>query len=1373
MRPLVLYFVSALLLLLFSLYTYDAYHISGAHTNASHSWRTTTILDESTQMYSYVVSGGGIGFTGGNSTVSSSLSTTSSAVTTVSGTPTTTTAQTKSTTPTTSLTTTSTTTTTVPNVITSTTPATTMPQNSLQNFTTSFYGAGLPQNALWSVYLGGVLRSSTSVFINFTGQSANTVYSVLIPNVTYQNSTFAPSPNSGNVVSGFEYRIAFNALAKATSGTNSIMTTVDQSPSNNFTGAQSEILITNATNMLRERLRGRTLDGITVNLTAAGLYLSINVLNRTTVPSGYAPVPSPVYSFIRINGTATKDGVVNNIDNYISNVTYNFSVPIDWVQQQHISSGNIRLFKYVQGNWTALPTSYVGSNTTSYFYSALSSSFSGYVVGYTTANTVSVSDTITLAATSGYTTYFFGVGYSAMSGAGPLPSLISWTNDTNMTLVLNSGKPGDRYANYSSIGHQTSSSGTFTLGSGASAYDGALSAVGANVVFTGNNVNGVLFLKNGTGSQSLTYSVTAANSFVVLVMTDGGSVFTSNPTPPSSGCTWVTSQAEESTFAEAEVAVCSASTSGSKTISFTSSKTADAAGAIAAYVFPPYSITLDDSPTTGNILTGGVTYSNGAKANLIGTNTLIANAPYGYTFNSWSTSSTSNIIIANTLSDNTAVTIEGSGTVTANYITYFNVSLSSCPTAILLDSGQSVSCTAITSNGVTPYTYNWLVSALNNLQYIVANQLYSGLTLSSNTVTFTTNSLFVDHSPEQFNVTVTDGSSVTINSTYSGNFQVASALAPSCNLPGTSDSGQWYTLTCSWAGGWANYNAIWYIGAPGNSCAQDSSNVLASYNGIAVLSHSLLVSPTTSNSYCIKVSDSATTPETANSVSGNIVVDSALSVTASPATNTVTQGANAVISGSVSGGTASYFYQWLAEAPLGSMTACTNNWQGGTCAGNVLTYTQNTVLSSDIDALVNITVNSGVTLTTNGYAIWISGNLINNGNVMAGNTIPNRGSSSLNVNQPLSFAGSGAGGGGGGIGYNGNIGNSTLADGGGGGFESGNGGNGGTPAAPSITNANIVNWEGSNDFVNYFLSGTGGNGGVSGLCPGGNCYNRGGNPSYGLYIQASDIVNSGNIIATGFSGSNPNSNPTGGGGGSGGGFVLLSYNGVCTGCAANTIVTGGSGGTGYFGGGNGGTGGNGNVVTYNYGNSPPLVPGLSAAEGNALCGNTANTINCNFATNSLTATGNYIFMLRVTDSATFPVTVDSGLANVIVQSPSNNCQISLSPGAISFGSLNPTASTATQDTITDKNNGNIAANILIYGTNWIGTGSNAFGVSNTVWSGTLNLPFASANALTSSAILTLLTVGSSSSANIFIGAEVPGGAAGGIYTQNIIIENSC
>ena len=72
----------------------------------------------------------------------------------------------------------------------------------------------------------------------------------------------------------------------------------------------------------------------------------------------------------------------------------------------------------------------------------------------------------------------------------------------------------------------------------------------------------------------------------------------------------------------------------------------------------------------------------------------------------------------------------------------------------------------------------------------------------------------------------------------------------------TLDNGQSITITGTWSGGTAPYNAVWYTGPYGTTCPQEAANVIAVYNGLNVNSNSITVTPTTSNSYCLGITDS-------------------------------------------------------------------------------------------------------------------------------------------------------------------------------------------------------------------------------------------------------------------------------------------------------------------------------------------------------------------------------------------------------------------------------------------------------------------------------------------------------------------------------------
>ena len=96
-----------------------------------------------------------------------------------------------------------------------------------------------------------------------------------------------------------------------------------------------------------------------------------------------------------------------------------------------------------------------------------------------------------------------------------------------------------------------------------------------------------------------------------------------------------------------------------------------------------------------------------------------------------------------------------SGTLTITYTPPSIPVLSSCPTSIKLDIGQTVSCSASFSRGTGPYAYNWLV--VNSVtDAIVANMLFAGVPSTSNTFAYTAASADVANSPLAFNVIITD-----------------------------------------------------------------------------------------------------------------------------------------------------------------------------------------------------------------------------------------------------------------------------------------------------------------------------------------------------------------------------------------------------------------------------------------------------------------------------------------------------------------------------------------------------------------------------------------------------------------------------------------
>jgi len=264
-------------------------------------------------------------------------------------------------------------------------------------------------------------------------------------------------------------------------------------------------------------------------------------------------------------------------------------------------------------------------------------------------------------------------------------------------------------------------------------------------------------------------------------------------------------------------------------------------------------------------------------------------------------------------------------------------------------------------------------------------------------------------------------------------------------------------------------------------------------------------------------------------------------------------------------------------------------------------FNQSTSLSGDIIAY-SVTIDSGVTLTSNGHSIICNSYFINNGEISTG-----RGASggargapngSPGASVTTSYGGSGGGGGGGnGYGWGASGGSTAVSGGGGGGGSlcggSGyNGGNGNTPpSAPTLSNSTIQTWY--NNGIQNYLEGAGGGGGGAG-CTMWGTGGSGGSGGAGIYIQAMNI-STGTINSSGANGVQPYWAGGGGGGGGGGGSILLAYE---TNYIAGTYNTNGGsgapgngyGGDGFGGGGHGGNGGNGLVLTYQFTTSPIKTP---------------------------------------------------------------------------------------------------------------------------------------------------------------------------------------
>jgi hypothetical protein len=183
------------------------------------------------------------------------------------------------------------------------------------------------------------------------------------------------------------------------------------------------------------------------------------------------------------------------------------------------------------------------------------------------------------------------------------------------------------------------------------------------------------------------------------------------------------------------------------------------------------------------------------------------------------------------------------------------------------------------------------------------------------------------------------------------------------------------------------------------------------------------------------------------------------------------------------------------------------------------------------------------------------------------------------------------------------------------------------------------------------------------------------------------------------------------------------------------------------------------------------IPVLSASSNDIFFGLNAIAIN--------QPSGIYTQNVQFLDSCpSSPSPVNSVTVNVVFTvNIASTCTISLSPTTISFGSLAPTQSANTANGIVDTNTGGSPANIVVYGSNWIGPGSANFLVGNTLWDPTSQTSY-TGNALglapgTVTDIYLPANVAGATTNNIYFGVHIPGAIQAGAYSQNIVIENSC
>lgn len=1050
---------------------------------------------------------------------------------------------------------------------------------------------------------------------------------------------------------------------------------------------------------------------------------------------------------------------------------YNFSVSRAWINNTGLLPQQVTLYKYIvaNGTWMPMQTSLTGSNSTEYHFSALSDSLSTYLVSYTQSGAHSNSGsalTVSIPLPSGYKLYLCSAGASVAINGTPVPS---WTSDVN-------APPGIALSTdlvNASIGHQTSDTCTATMVN--SAYYGmTIAGIGVNAT----KYNLYTASAEDTGLVSLPYSVTTSNSFTVIM--EGGGYTGGELVNVPSGCT---SNIYYGNYSNAFVGVCQNQLVGNYIVKASDSNSTDTSMALAAYIFPPGNVILDDNPSTATITTNGNTYTDGQAMQVIGTNVITANPPAtgSWTFDSWSVSNSINLTVANALNPSTTLTVIGNGIVTATWenetTTFHETGL---PTPFTWNAIYDGALTSSSTNTISfvdaPGTYQFTISnqIINGNSYVPFPSSGSASTGKTSDINFTLEgkpALRVSNNPDIYGNT----DLVTVNAIPSSDYvdlNVSGGIFGSSNVvAGPTESSLSYTFPV------VSPNAYTLNALDTNTLKSTTVNLTVSkasstislpnfpssffYNGnTATITANILTydSQLPLNIYVNNAIVAATNTQTSVQVGpfiGNYVVTAetqgngnytdasitkSFSIETPPPKSIANYAANAGAS---------------ATSPLTVSTASAYNLYlctGG--AGNgAVTYTTGTVdqySAGDYAYIGHQTANGCTETTANPDLAEAIFGINDTAYTLQMSTGKSSVSLTFNVVEPGSLA-------------------AIMISAGDYGFS-------GPPVIPSGCNE-LESVTGGDTYESAYVA----------VCPSlaAGAYtasvalsNTAGKAEIGAYIFPPNYVNLNDVPSTASMTVNGTVYPNHGK------VILLgqtsanaiaptssfAFEGwkasnsnitITNALSQNTLIS---------------ATGNGTLTAAWNGIGKFIESGLpGATTWNAIYDGVLNTSDTNTISFS-TMPGNFAFTVanQVLNGITYvpsPATgyLGAGNTTAITFTPVV-CTISLASNSINFGSMYAGSNIATIDGVTDNNIGNTNAYMLVYGGNWIGPAS--LGVSNTTWAASNDVAFP-ASRLSALAYNTTILVPASSSNDIHLGLGIPGGAPAGDYTQDITIENSC
>jgi hypothetical protein len=209
-------------------------------------------------------------------------------------------------------------------------------------------------------------------------------------------------------------------------------------------------------------------------------------------------------------------------------------------------------------------------------------------------------------------------------------------------------------------------------------------------------------------------------------------------------------------------------------------------------------------------------------------------------------------------------------------------SVSISPSPVVMDAGQSQVFTPTVSGGTSPYTYQWYLNGT-----AVSGATKASWTFIPSSGSYTVYVKVTDNVGMQ---ATSNTAIITVNPTLSVTVSPSSVVL---------DVGQSQTFTATVYGGTSTFSYQWYLDGSSVSGATSSSWTYIPTSS-SLGSHSVYV----------KVTDSASTPVTAQSNTASVTVNAALSVSISPISVKMDVGQSQVFNSSVIGGTSPYSYQW-------------------------------------------------------------------------------------------------------------------------------------------------------------------------------------------------------------------------------------------------------------------------------------------------------------------------------------------------------------------------------------------------------------------------------------------------------------------------------